>query len=492
MINKNKIQNIGFNFEHSYSNLSKNLIKEIKPSFVSNPKLIILNNSLAREINLDFTSLNESEISSLLSGNVLPEESKCIAQAYAGHQFGFFTMLGDGRAIIIGEHISNTNEKFDIQFKGSGKTPYSRNGDGKATLVSMLREYLISESMNALGIPTTRSLAVVSSGESLQRERKIKGGVLTRIASSHIRVGTFQYLSMNEDLPTLNKLILYCLNRHYTNYKIDINPAITLLKIVRDRQISLIVNWMRVGFIHGVMNTDNMTISGETIDYGPCAFMNAYDPGKFFSSIDINGRYSFKNQSLIAHWNISRFAETLIPFLNPSRDKAIEIGKEIIDEFEDLFNKKWLYMMKSKLGFINEDKNDYNLIKEILNFMQNNKIDYTNTFINLMNEKNIDKDLLKNNSFQQIKNKIKKRLLQNSKSKKFIKDIMIKNNPLVIPRNHLVEKALIDVENNENYIFFNELLSILKNPYTENDNIKKFQSPPDKNFENQYQTFCGT
>ena len=317
----NNLNNIGFNFDNTYSNLSELLINNVKPTIVRSPKLIILNKGLANDLDLDFDLIDESLISSLLSGNILLEGSKTIAQAYAGHQFGYLTMLGDGRAILIGEHLNSKNLRFDIQLKGSGRTQFSRNGDGRATLTSMLREYLISEAMHGLEIPTTRSLSVVETGENIQRETTQMGGILTRVASSHIRVGTFQYIAMNNDIKALEDLTLYSLNRHFSNNKIDSNPAITLLKIVRDKQISLIVNWMRVGFIHGVMNTDNMTISGETIDYGPCAFINTYNPKTVFSSIDINGRYSFENQSIIAHWNISRFAETLIPLLNPSRKK---------------------------------------------------------------------------------------------------------------------------------------------------------------------------
>ena len=323
---------IGLNFDNTYSNLSSTLITNINPTPVKSPKLIILNKELAKYLDLNFDSINKLKLASLLSGNLLPKGSKCIAQAYAGHQFGYLNILGDGRAILIGEHITKKNKRYDLQFKGSGKTPYSRNGDGRATLLSMLREYIISEAMHGLNIPTTRSLSVVSTGEDIQRGENLMGGILTRVASSHIRVGTFQYLAMQGDKNNLSKLIDYSLKRHYPDEPVDVNSAITLLKSVRDRQISLIINWMRVGFIHGVMNTDNMTISGETIDYGPCAFMDTYNPHKVFSSIDQNGRYSFINQSIIAHWNISRFAETLIPFLDKSKNKAIEIGKEIINE----------------------------------------------------------------------------------------------------------------------------------------------------------------
>lgn len=483
------IDKIGLNFDNSYSNLSNSLVSKTNPIPVKSPKLAIFNYELAKNLDLDFNKINESEISSLLSGNYLPKGSNYIAQAYAGHQFGYFTVLGDGRATLMGEHVTKKNKRYDIQLKGAGRTPYSRNGDGRATLPSMLREYLISEAMHGLGISTTRSLSVVSSGENVQREKNFNGGILTRIASSHIRVGTFQYLSMKGDQKTLNKLITYCLKRHYSKELINNNAAITLLKLVRNKQISLIVDWMRVGFIHGVMNTDNMSISGETIDYGPCAFMDSYDPKTVFSSIDHTGRYSYANQSLIAHWNISRFAETLIPFLDSSEKKAIEIGSEIIDEFESIFRNKWLKMMRGKIGFLGEQKKDNELIQCLLDWMYSNKADYTNTFIHLMN-KNLIKDKIYNSdSFIQIKIKIDERRNKNNPANKKINNLY---NPLFIPRNHIVEEALIMIQEDENYELLYKLLDILKNPYLTNENKERFQSPPNSLFAKEYQTFCGT
>jgi len=486
------IDKIGFNFDNSYSKLPNILMEKINPTPVKNPKLIILNKDLAKNLDLDFDLLDNSKIALLLSGNHLPQTSNSIAQAYAGHQFGHFTMLGDGRATLIGEHINLKNKRYDIQLKGSGRTPFSRNGDGRATLASMLREYLISEAMYSLGIPTTRSLSVVSTGENIQREKIHKGGILTRVASSHIRVGTFQYLSMREDRKGIKKLINYCLERHFPNESIYINEAITLLKNVRNKQISLIVDWMRVGFIHNVQNTDNVAISGETIDYGPCAFMDTYNPGKIFSSIDQNGRYTYKNQSLIAHWNISRFAETLIPFLNKSEDKAIDIGKDIINEFEDIFEDKWLQMMKNKLGFVKNEKNDATIIQELLNWMKNHKADYTNTFIHLMNDKKIKNKIYDNKIFAEIKNKIMNRKKINKFPDKLTMMKMSSNNPLIIPRNHIVEEALNNINESQDYSLFNELIKITKNPYEEKEKTDFFQQIPNFLFEENYKTFCGT
>jgi uncharacterized protein YdiU (UPF0061 family) len=379
--------NIGWQFDNSYTRLPKLMMSRVKPVKVHSPKLIVLNHKLSKDLGLNFRSLKDEDIASLFAGNILPQGSETISQAYAGHQFGHFTMLGDGRAHVLGEHLTPNNKRFDIQFKGSGRTPYSRGGDGKAVLGPMLREYIISESMHALHISTTRSLAVVTTGEEIMRETSLPGAILTRVASSHIRVGTFQYVAMKNDIETLKSLVNYTINRHYPELIKENNQAIELLKVVIDTQINLVVDWMRVGFIHGVMNTDNMSISGETIDYGPCAFMDNYDPRTVFSSIDHQGRYCFINQSLIAHWNISRFAETLIPLIDNNEKKAITIGEEIINSFNEKFQSKWLSMMRQKLGLFKEKNNDENLVNNLLSLMHQNNADYTNTFCDLMKDK---------------------------------------------------------------------------------------------------------
>ena len=300
-------------------------------------------------------------------------------------------MLGDGRAVLIGEHLSKDNKRYDIQFKGSGKTAFSRNGDGRAALGPMLREYVISEAMNGLGIPTTRSLAVVKTGEDVIRETSQPGAILTRIASSHIRVGTFQYIAARQKKDEIEVLLNYVIDRHYQDIKNSKNKATELLSIVLEKQINLVVNWMRVGFIHGVMNTDNMSISGETIDYGPCAFMDTYDPKTVFSSIDQMGRYAYFNQPVITKWNLSRFAECLIPLIDKNQEKAIELATEIINSFEKKYEEKWLNMMRDKLGLFGMDEKDKFLILDLLTWMHQKKIDYTNTFCHLMNE-NIKED----------------------------------------------------------------------------------------------------
>ena len=378
---------IGWHFDNTYSKLPESFISKTSPILVKSPELTILNDNLAKELSLNFSSIGKENLSKLFSGNLLPEGSNAISQAYAGHQFGHFTMLGDGRAVLMGEHISKNNERFDIQFKGSGKTPFSRNGDGRAALGPMLREYIISEAMHALNIPTTRSLAVVKTGEDVIREDILQGAILTRVASSHIRVGTFQYITARQNKDELKILVNYTIDRHYPNIKASKNQALDLLKVLIEKQIDLVINWMRVGFVHGVMNTDNMTISGETIDYGPCAFMDTYDPQTVFSSIDQLGRYAYFNQPSITKWNLARFAECLIPLIDENKDKAIEIATETINSFEKKYEKKWLNMMRDKLGLFGEDPKDQVLILDLLTWMHQNKADYTNTFCFLMNEK---------------------------------------------------------------------------------------------------------
>ena len=484
------ISKIGWRFDNTYSKLPDTMLSKLAPIPVKSPKIVILNSSLSKELELDFSNINNEDLASIFSGNKLPEGSDTIAQAYAGHQFGHFTMLGDGRAIVIGEHLSKNNQRFDIQFKGSGKTPFSRNGDGRAALGPMLREYIISEAMHALNIPTTRSLAVVKTGETVMRETPLIGAILTRVAESHIRVGTFQYAVTSKDKNDLKALFDYTMNRHYPNLKNSKNPAIELLKIVIEKQTKLIVDWMRVGFIHGVMNTDNMTISGETIDYGPCAFMDNYDPETVFSSIDYQGRYAFFNQPGIAKWNLARFAESLIPLINDNKDKAIEMATECINNFATVYQKFWLEMMRKKLGLKGEEIKDEGLIVELLSWMHKNKADYTNTFCFLMNEKIQDDKIYNNQDFINWKNQWQERLkLHNNSMEKSLKT-MRSANPIVIPRNHKVEEALESANKDDMKPMLN-LIKILTKPYNKQEKIVSYQSPaPASN--TKYQTFCGT
>ena len=479
---------IGWHFDNTYSKLSKTFIEDIKPTSVHDPELVILNEQLAKDLDLDFSKINKKELSKIFSGNTLPEGTRTIAQAYAGHQFGHFTMLGDGRAVLLGEHVTSKNNRFDIQLKGSGRTSFSRSGDGRAVLGPMLREYIISEALHALNIPTTRSLAVVKTGEKVVRENLLPGAILTRVASSHIRVGTFQYIAAKQNIDDLNTLVDYTINRHYPEIKSSKNKALDLLNLVMERQCQLVVNWMRVGFIHGVMNTDNMAISGETIDYGPCAFMDFYNSKTVFSSIDRFGRYSFKNQPPIIKWNLARFAESLIPLINKDEDEAIKIATETIDNFQNIYQNKWLNMMRDKLGLFGRDRDDLKLTNELLNWMEFNKADFTNTFCHLMKIKVSNHEIYQNQDFINWSNQWQKRQSNNGTTMKKSLELMKVTNPTIIPRNHKVEEAL-SAATEGNYKILNELLNIMKKPYNFKKNLGSYHLPSENK---SYQTFCGT
>ncbi len=480
---------INWNFDNTYSKLSETFREFVKPTPVHNPEIVIFNHQLAKELNLDFSKISNKELSKIFSGNSLPQETQTLAQAYAGHQFGHFTMLGDGRAVLLGEHLDNKKNRYDIQFKGSGRTSFSRGGDGRAALGPMLREYLISEAIHALNIPTTRSLAVVKTGEKVVRENLLEGAILTRIAASHIRVGTFQYIAGTQNIENLNTLVEYTINRHYPQLTSSKFKAYDLLNVVIERQCSLVIEWMRVGFIHGVMNTDNMSVSGETIDYGPCAFMDYYDPKTVFSSIDKFGRYAFSNQPPITKWNLARFAECIVPLIDKSEDYAIKLATDLIDNFQKIYEDKWLKMMKNKLGLFGEEKKDKKLINDLLDWMEKNKADYTNTFCHLMGIKSND-DIYKKNNFLEWIHKWKIRSELNNKSKENQIKLMRENNPIIIPRNHKVEEALTEAEKG-NLEKIMRLLSILKNPYSNKEITSEYQMP-DTESKTKYQTYCGT
>src|SRR5210317_1898158 len=481
-------KNIGWNFDNSYLQLPEIMATKYSPVPVKEPKVIIFNHALAKTLGLDFSSLTEEEKAKLFSGNSIPDNTQTFAQSYAGHQIGHFTMLGDGRAIVLGEHISPEQKRFDIQFKGSGRTPFSRSGDGRAALGPMLREYIISEAMHHLGIPTTRSLAVVATGEDVIRETSLPGAILTRVAASHIRVGTFEFVAAQKDINALQTLIKYSIEKYYPNIKSSKNKALDLLNVLIEKQTQLVIDWMRVGFIHGVMNTDNMSISGETIDYGPCAFMDVYDPKTVFSSIDQLGRYAYENQPKITKWNLTRFAECLIPLISANEDEAIKLATEALDKFEQNYETKWLNMMRDKLGLYGEDKEDKNLIMELLNWMYEKKADYTNTFIFLMNKTIKNSEIYDNADFNLWKTKWMKRLVMFGNTQDKSMDLMSSCNPIVIPRNHKIEEALM-LANNGDLTLFNKLTKILQNPYQFNKDDLEFMSPaPHINV--KYQTFC--
>ena len=480
----------GFQLERTYSKLPGVFFSKLSPTPVSRPEILLFNQKLAEEIGLDLSVLSEEERTQLLSGNLVPKGIEPFAQAYAGHQFGNFTMLGDGRALMLGEHLTPSGQRLDLQFKGSGRTPYSRGGDGRAALGPMLREYLISEAMHALGIPTTRSLAVVATGESVYRESELPGAILTRTAGSHIRVGTFEFASLHEDKAMTQALLDYLIDRHFPEIREEENKALSVLRAAIDQQIDLITHWMRVGFIHGVMNTDNMALSGETIDYGPCAFMDVFSPDTVFSSIDHRGRYAFANQPYVAQWNLARLAESLLPLIHDERQDAIAGAEESLNAFEPAYKDKWLAMMGTKLGLAEADKQDERLVTDLLDWMHSNGADYTNTFRDLGRQVLPENQLYQSETFETWHRRWQERLGGEGRSLDSSLSLMRSVNPVVIPRNHKVEEALQAGEEG-NLNPFRNLLKALESPYEEADHLAPYQVPP-KPSEKVHQTFCGT
>jgi uncharacterized protein YdiU (UPF0061 family) len=482
--------NHSFNFDNTYINLPKVFYTELPPAPVRKPEMVIFNATVAENMGLDFSGISTEVKAALFSGNNMPEGSQPFAQAYAGHQFGNFTMLGDGRAIVWGEHITPSDQRLDIQFKGSGPTPYSRGADGRAALGPMLREYIMSEAMHALNISTTRSLAVVANGEKVYREKALSGAILTRVSSSHIRVGTFEYAAFQNDKTITRALLDYTIERHYPWIKKEQNKALSLLNAVIEKQVDLIIDWMRVGFIHGVMNTDNMTLSGETIDYGPCAFMDAYDPRTVFSSIDHRGRYAYANQPYIAQWNLARLGEAILPLLHDECENARDITEEAINGFGVQYEEKWQSMMRSKLGLFDKQEGDESLITDLLDWMQRSGADYTNTFMYLT-ENNLPQDKPYNDSlFKEWHTRWQMQLAKNAKQSKSSLTLMRANNPSVIPRNHKMEQVLKDATSGD-LKPLNNFLTVLKTPYKNCSDLNPYQDPP-KEEERVCQTFCGT
>lgn len=480
----------GWNFDNSYAHLPKSFFAPQNPAPVRSPKLIIFNRPLAVSLGLNVSALESDHGAEVFAGNKIPEGSAPLAQAYAGHQFGYFTMLGDGRALLLGEQITPRGERFDIQLKGSGRTTYSRGGDGRAALGPMLREYIISEGMYGLGIPTTRSLAVVTTGENVFRETRLPGAILTRVAASHIRVGTFQYAAKWCSMDELRTLVDYTLHRHFPDISGD-NIVLAMLREVIKKQADLIAKWQLVGFIHGVMNTDNMTISGETIDYGPCAFMDTYDPETVFSSIDTHGRYAYGNQPPIAAWNLARLAETLLPLLHDNQDGAVEMAQEAVSQFMPLYQGNWLRGMRRKLGLFNEETQDETLIDELLSMMKKYHADFTNTFRSLTLGSIEDTPLFGQEEFVKWHKNWQSRLMRQNETKESSQELMKSANPAIIPRNHRVEEALEAAVKEGDYSVMERLLSVIKNPYDYSPEQIDYAALPEPSV-CPYQTFCGT
>jgi uncharacterized protein YdiU (UPF0061 family) len=487
--NHDRSRSAGWSFENTYAELPSTLFTEQKPTPVGEPQLVAFNKPLAGELGLDAGVLSGDEGVAVLAGNLIPEGALPLAQAYAGHQFGNFTMLGDGRAILLGEQLTPDGRRLDIQFKGAGATPYSRRGDGRAALGPMLREYIISEAMHGLGIPTTRSLAVVATGEPVYRETVLPGAVLTRVAASHLRVGTFQYAANWGGAEALYALADYALQRHYPGIPLDDGRYLALLRGVIARQAELIARWMLVGFVHGVMNTDNMTISGETIDYGPCAFLDSYDPKTVFSSIDANGRYAYGNQPYIGVWNLARLAESLLPLLHDDEEQAVKLAEDALREFTDLYHGHWMAGMRGKLGLFGSEDEDETLFKDLLGLLQQHRADYTNTFVALTFGRMDGEGLWADEALAAWKVRWQERQSRHREAEDDSLALMKSSNPAVIPRNHRVEEALEAAVEGDLSVMEN-LLRTLADPYAHTPEQAEYATVPEAC--GPYRTFCGT
>jgi len=484
---------------NSYARLPERFFARLAPTPVARPRLIKFNDALASELGIDTRALGPERLAAIFAGNETPPGAEPIAMAYAGHQFGnFVPRLGDGRALLLGEVLDRDGKRRDIQLKGAGPTPFSRRGDGRAALGPVLREYLVSEAMHALGIPTTRALAAVSTGEAVYRNQELPGAVFTRIASSHVRVGTFQYFAARSDVEAVKLLADYVNDRHYPGAAEAERPYLALLQAVVERQALLVARWMNVGFIHGVMNTDNTAISGETIDFGPCAFMDAYDPATVFSAIDEVGRYAYANQPAIAQWNLARFAETLLPILDPNSDRAVELASEAISAFAARFQAHWTAGMREKLGISSEEEGDVDLVRAWLAAMHQNGADFTLTFRRLC-EAAVDEkaDALVRGLFANPAAydawaaRWRWRLAREGRIPLERAQAMRLVNPAFIPRNHRVERALDAAIEHEGFSFFVELLTVLSCPYEDREAFASYATPP-RAEERVLQTFCGT
>ncbi len=486
-------------FDNSYARLPPRFFASVEPTVVSAPRLVKLNEALATELGLDPAWLSSPQGVATLAGNSLVEGAMPIATAYAGHQFGGFNpQLGDGRAILLGEVVDRAGRRRDIQLKGAGPTPFSRRGDGRAALGPVLREYIVGEAMAALGIPTTRALAAVRTGDWVRRERMLPGAILTRVAASHIRIGTFQFFAARGDVEGLRVLADHAIARHYPDCAGSDAPYLCLLEAVIAAQAALVGQWLLIGFIHGVMNTDNMSIAGETIDYGPCAFMDSYDAGTVFSSIDEHGRYAYGNQSAIARWNLTRLAEALLPLLADDVDQAIPIAQAALDRFEPLFQSGLVAGFRRKLGLATEEPEDIELIRTLLETMQRGKADFTLTFRRLSQDATPLADgeacrhLFANPAeFDDWESRWRQRLEKDTLSAEARRAAMRAVNPLFIPRNHRIEAVIQAAEERDDLAPFEELLSVLAKPYEEQPGRESYALPPAAH-ERVLATFCGT
>jgi uncharacterized protein YdiU (UPF0061 family) len=486
-------------FDNTYARLPERFFARVRPAVMPIPRLIRLNDTLARHLGLDREWLASPEGVAVLAGKTIPEGAEPIALVYAGHQFGYFVpQLGDGRAILLGEVVDSDGIRRDIQLKGSGRTPFSRGGDGRAALGPVLREYVVSEAMAALGIPTTRSLAAVTTGETVRREKDWPGAVLTRVAASHIRVGTFQFFAAREDVEAIRVLLDHVIARHYPQVAEADRPALALLEKVIARQAKLIAQWLLVGFIHGVMNTDNMSIAGETIDYGPCAFMDTYDPATVFSSIDEHGRYAYRNQPGIALWNLTRLAETLLPFISEHQDKAVEAAQQALADFPARFEAAFNEGLRRKLGLFQEHQGDLALAGDLLTAMAANQADFTLTFRQLADavadpeaDENVRRLFVDPVAYDAWAAKWRIRLAAEPQDPQARRGAMRLVNPAFIPRNHRVEAVIQAATERDDFAPFHQLVTVLSNPFEEQPRFAHYGEPPEPH-ERVRQTFCGT
>ncbi|WP_075290174.1 protein adenylyltransferase SelO [Pararhizobium arenae] len=493
-----KSQTAPFPFDNSYARLPEPFFSKVDPTPVSEPWLIKLNTGLAEELGLNTAALRRDG-AAIFSGNRIPEGAEPVAMAYAGHQFGqFVPLLGDGRAILLGEVIDRTGTRRDIQLKGAGPTPYSRRGDGRAALGPVLREYIVSEAMHALGIPATRALAAVVTGDPVYREQVLPGAVFTRVAASHVRVGTFQFFAARGDHANLRVLSDYVIDRHYPELKTEERPYVALLKAVSERQAALIARWLGVGFIHGVMNTDNMTISGETIDFGPCAFMDAYDPAKVFSSIDQGGRYGYANQPGIGQWNLARLAEAMLPILDDDTEKAVEAANDILADYGRVFQTHWLDGMRRKIGLATSEDGDLALVQDLLARMNEGDADFTLAFRRLSAV--AENDAAEEDFASTFRDPAtigpwlsawRNRLTREDTSREERASDMRTVNPAFIPRNHRIEEVIKATVEDGDVSLFEALLEVTSRPYEDQPTFAAYAEPP-KPGEEVLRTFCGT
>lgn len=483
-------------FENSYAEMSDRFRVETRPAGAPDPRLIRFNSALAEAIGFDAHGLDDKALARLFAGNEIPDTSRPIAMAYAGHQFGSFVpQLGDGRAVLIGEIVGPDGVRRDIQLKGAGRTVFSRGGDGRSALGPVLREYIVSEAMAVHGVPTTRSLAAVATGEEVARETMLPGGVLTRVARSHLRVGTFQFFAARGDTEGVRQLADYAIARHYPDAREAENPYLAFFAAVLAAQADLIARWMALGFIHGVMNTDNMAISGETIDYGPCAFMDAYHPGKVFSSIDAQGRYAYSNQPGIAQWNLARLAEALLPLLDGDTDRAVTAAQDELAKFGPLFENHFHAGLRRKIGLANEEDVDVALIRDLLKLMADDWVDFTLGFraLNARAAQNAPSDdaLARTAAFPGWETRWRERLARDPLGMEERAGMMRIANPLYIPRNHRVEQAIQAAVANDDYQPFHDLVDVLARPFDAQPGRETYAAPP-RPEELVERTFCGT